>query len=88
MNFEADFPAINFKAISVKKFVDLYKKRNPDADTEELKKSLKHFRSLKLQGQKCDCGNSIWIIGSAIAGLGCFTCITGDTDSSDDYEIE
>ena len=27
-------------------------------------------------GVKCACGNPIWVIGSALAGNACFTCIT------------
>jgi hypothetical protein len=27
------------------------------------------------------------VIGSAEAGLKCFTCITGESDPSEDYEI-
>ncbi|AXI99716.1 hypothetical protein CYPRO_0430 [Cyclonatronum proteinivorum] len=87
MSFKAESPADNFKSISVHKFVKLYKKSNPREDAEMLKKDLIHFRSLKSNGQKCNCGNPIWAIGSAISGMGCFTCITGETDSSNDYEI-
>ncbi|MEX1136838.1 MAG: hypothetical protein WEB89_08040 [Balneolales bacterium] len=88
MNFKVDTPARNFRTISVDNFVEMYKNNNPETDTENLKKSLKHFRALKLEGQKCDCGNPIWAIGSAFSGQGCFTCITGDKDNSNDYEIE
>ena len=42
------------------------------------------FRS----GLKCKCGQPIWVIGSAEVGFGCFTCITGETYSSGDYELE
>lgn len=88
MNFKLDTSKRKFKPISVDKFVDLYQKNNPDADTNELRKNLSHFKTLKLQGQKCGCGNPIWIIGSAISGQGCFNCITGETDNSNDYEIK
>ncbi len=27
---------------------------------------------------KCNCGNPIWVIGSAITGNACFSCITGE----------
>ena len=53
-----------------------------------LKKDLLYFKQLKLKGEKCICGNPIWIIGSAISGKACFTCITGERDFSDAYEIE
>jgi hypothetical protein len=29
----------------------------------------------------------IWALGSAIAGRGCFTCITGESSPTGDYEI-
>jgi hypothetical protein len=38
-------------------------------------------------GARCECGGPIWVIGSAEVGLSCFTCITGEADPSDDYEI-
>lgn len=78
----------NFIPISINKFVAKQRKMNSDTDVEELKKNLNHFRALKLKGEKCDCGNPIWIIGSAIAGKICFTCLTGETDTSEDYEIK
>jgi len=41
------------------------------------------------QGARCDCGNPIWVIGSAFSGFdGCFTCITGEACPEDDYEID
>lgn len=88
MNFKPDSLTKNFVPISVDKFVAQYQKENTDTDAAELKKNLNHFKTLKLKGQKCNCGNPIWIIGSAISGKGCFTCITGDTDNSNDYEIK
>ncbi len=51
----------------------------------ELKRNLEEFKKRKIQGELCNCGNPIWIIGSAITGKGCFTCITGESDCSDDY---
>jgi hypothetical protein len=29
----------------------------------------------------------IWALGSAIAGRGCFTCITGESSPTGDYEM-
>ncbi len=88
MNFKQDISTTKFNFVSIDKFVNQYHKNNSDTDTDDLRENLSHFKTLKLQGQKCDCGNPIWIIGSAITGLGCFTCISGDTDSSNDYEIK
>ena len=44
----------------------------------------------KKSGVKCsNCGRPIWAIGSALEGWdGCFTCITGESNSSEDYEID
>jgi hypothetical protein len=41
-----------------------------------------------LQGIKCTCGNDIWVIGSAIVGNSCFSCITGESAPDSDYEID
>jgi hypothetical protein len=38
-------------------------------------------------GECCDCGEPIWVLGSAVVGRGCFTCITGKATPTDDYEI-
>jgi len=35
------------------------------------------------------CGSPIWAIGTAtVSWNGCFTCITGEADNSDDFEID
>jgi hypothetical protein len=35
------------------------------------------------------CGEPIWATGTAIVGWnGCFTCISGENDDSEDFEIE
>jgi hypothetical protein len=39
-------------------------------------------------GVTCSCGNDIWVIGSASVGNTCFTCATGESFPTDDYEIE
>ncbi len=49
-----------------------------------LEAALKDYKS----GVKCDCGNPIWVIGSAITGNACFTCITGEAVPDSDYEID
>ena len=88
MNFKPKFANIDFKKISIDKFLEKYKFSNPKEDINKLKNSIIHLKQLKAEGVKCNCGNSIWIIGSAISGKGCFTCITGESDYSNDYEIE
>ena len=78
----------NFKYISIDKFVTKTIDKNSDLNAQELTKSLGQFKARKLKGELCDCGNEIWILGSAFSGKGCFSCITGETDCSVDYEIE
>ncbi len=76
-----------FKKISISKYIELYLKSNPGTKrkkiTEGLKKALKAYK----KGIKCRCGNPIWVIGSAVAGNACFTCITGEAHPDNDYEI-
>jgi len=88
MIFNPTLGQFDFKKISVDKFIEDYKKINPQSDIKELKNDLLYFKDLKSKGEKCNCGNPIWIVGSAISGKGCFTCITGETNSSKDYEIQ
>ena len=88
MTFESKILNYNFQYISIESFIIKHKKSNSESDVEQLRKDLMHFQQLKTQGVKCNCANELWVIGSAISGKGCFTCITGETDCSDDYEIE
>lgn len=79
-----------FSPISIDEFVELTEKNNPGTNKKELKESLSEAVNLKQKGVKCDvCGSSIWAIGTSIVGWnGCFTCITGEADNSEDYEID
>ncbi|MFC0273724.1 hypothetical protein ACFFIX_20265 [Metabacillus herbersteinensis] len=76
-------------SISIEKFIKSYLKNNKDVNTNEIKKALKGSVKDKENGTTCmKCGNPIWSIGKAIVGWnGCFTCITGETEHDDDYEI-
>ena len=76
--------------ISIEKFADLTAKNNKDISRKDLIKSLKATLEDKKNGVKCcQCGNPIWAAGSAITGMNmCFTCITLESDDSEDYEIE
>lgn len=79
---------MSFVEISLNKYIKLHLKNNPERSEGELRenlsRALKDFKS----GVKCQCGNDIWVIGSSISGTGCFHCITGESDSSEDYEIK
>jgi hypothetical protein len=78
----------NFKYISLDAYIEKHIQSNSGTDSKALKQSLLYFRQIKTEGIKCQCGNELWIIGSAIAGKGCFRCITMQTDRSNDYELE
>jgi len=75
--------------ITVEEFAKKYVKGNPGEKVEDVKFRLKATLKGKLNGSKCQaCGSTIWAIGSALGGFeGCFTCITGESDDSEDYEI-
>jgi hypothetical protein len=88
MNFKSKFANNKFNKISIDNFIEKYRRDNPQEDLKKLREDILYFKQLKIQGIKCDCGNSLWVIGSAISGKNCFTCITGDSDFSRDYEIE
>ena len=87
MTFQPNFSKKLFRKISLDKFIAKYHKANPNSDLSRLKNDLIYFQKLKGTGENCKCGNVIWIIGSAISGKGCFTCISGETDQTKDYEI-
>ena len=77
-------------SISIEQFAKSYVKNNKEVNLQETKESLKVAAEHKQNGATCiTCGSPIWAIGTAIVGWnGCFTCITGESDSSEDYEID
>lgn len=79
-----------FTYISVEEFADGVVKNNKDANRKELIASLREMLAAKKNGATCMiCGAPIWAAGSAVTGTAmCFTCITGENDDSEDYEIE
>jgi hypothetical protein len=78
---------MTFVPIQLADYVRLHLRSNPEENaadvTARLQFALKAFKA----GRRCHCGGPIWVIGSAEAGLMCFTCITGGADSAEDYEI-
>jgi hypothetical protein len=50
---------------------------------DALKEALEDYK----RRAKCqNCGNPIWVIGSALAGNMCFTCITSEAIPEDDCD--
>lgn len=79
---------MGFKKISLEKYIALHFKSNPTESKANIKKALTTALNDYQSGVKCSCGNDIWVIGSAFVGNGCFTCITGESYPTDDYEID
>jgi hypothetical protein len=77
-----------FLAISIDDYLKRHLKNNPQDDEADLRKRLKAALSDYQNKVKCECGNDIWVIGSASVGNNCFTCITGESVPNDDYEID
>lgn len=76
-----------FTAISLDDFAERHLRANPEVGREDLKARLEFAIAAHRAGKRCSSGAEIWIVGSADAGLSCFTCITGEAYPSNDYEI-
>ena len=77
-----------FVPIGITEYVRLHLKDNPDENPSDLLARLRGCVSDALGGARCHCGAPIWVVGSASAGYGCFTCITGEAVPTEDYEID
>jgi len=76
-----------FVPIRLEEYVQLHLRNNSGVGAADLTARLQFALAAQKAGQRCYCGAPIWVIGSAEAGMSCFTCITGESDPSDDYEI-
>lgn len=76
--------------IRLDEFLNQLVKVNSGENKRAIRQKLMAIVEDKQNGATCiQCGNPIWAIGSAVVGWnGCFTCITGEANSSDDYEID
>ena len=80
---------IGFNPISIEKYVEIHLRINPGSNRAEITQTLKGALADYKKGVKCqNCGNPIWVIGSALAGNMCFTCITGEAFPEDENEID
>ena len=79
---------MGFIPISIDHYVKKHIKNNPKENKKELIKRLNSALRDYKNGVKCSCGNDIWVIGSAVVGNSCFTCITGESHPTDDFEID
>lgn len=78
---------MGFVPIELQQYVGVFLRSNPGEVAEKATARLRSALDDYKAGVRCHCGEPIWVIGSAEAGNGCFTCITGSTDPSGDYEI-
>lgn len=77
-----------FTPISAREFIDSCVRKNPDMTREEIADGVDYALAAHKRGETCSCGNPLWVAGSAIAGLACFTCITLEATPDSDYEID
>jgi hypothetical protein len=80
-------PRGSFVPISIAEYIPLHMKSNPGEQRAALEAALRESLEAAERGECCECGEPIWALGSAIVGRGCFTCITGQSNPTDDYEI-
>ena len=64
------------------------RRRNRADNRKQVKSVLLDALSAYRRGERCECGDAIWVIGSAFTGYSCFTCITGEATPDQDYELE
>ena len=77
-----------FSPISSNEFIDSCVQGNPDMSRDEIAEGVEHALAAYKRGERCSCGNPIWVAGSAFTGLACFTCITGEATPDSDYEVD
>ncbi|MDL2328504.1 hypothetical protein LJC71_01965 [Desulfosarcina sp. OttesenSCG-928-A07] len=78
----------DFMPVSLNHFVRVYLSHNPHAEAEAVRAGVEDALAAWRHGVRCSCGNPIWVAGSAVAGYGCFACITGNAQPDGDMEID
>jgi hypothetical protein len=58
--------------IKLQDYVERHLKNNSDTSRKEIESGLRSALTDHKAGVKCDCGNPIWVIGSALMGNACF----------------
>ncbi len=76
-----------FVPVSINQFVKQYIRNNKSADGNVVRLAVEDALAAWRQGVRCACGKPIWVAGSAVAGYGCFFCITGSKEPEGDPEI-
>jgi hypothetical protein len=78
---------MSFVPIRFGDWVSKFLKSNPGENAKDVTARLRRALEAYQAGAQCACGEPIWVIGSAEVGNACFTCITGEADPSQDFEI-
>ncbi len=76
-----------FIPVTLNRFVDQYVQKNTQVNGETVRAAVEDALAAQRQGVRCVCGKPLWVAGSAVAGYGCFTCITGSAEPDGDPEI-
>lgn len=77
-----------FMPVRLNQFVRQYLHNNKGADGDSVRASVEDALAAWRQGVRCACGKPLWVAGSAVAGYGCFACITGSPEPDGDPEID
>lgn len=77
-----------FCKIGKSEYIEKHIKSNPSESKKDFTRAIDSALKDYKNGVKCDCGNSIWVIGSAVTGNACFTCITYKSNPDGAYEID
>jgi hypothetical protein len=78
---------MGFVPIRVADYVRVFLKSHRGETAEKVTARLLSALGAYKAGERCSCGEPIWVVVSAEAGHACFTCITGGADATEDYEI-
>lgn len=68
---------MGFKPISIEDYLKKYLAINLNADKDEIETKLNTALTKFHLGEKCPCGNDIWVIASAFIDNCCYSCLTG-----------
>jgi hypothetical protein len=77
-----------FVPVRLNQFVKQYLRKNKDADGDAVRAAVEDALAARRQGVRCACGQPLWVAGSAVAGYGCYACITGSAEPDGDPEID
>lgn len=78
---------LGFTPIRIEDYAARRLQSNPGESIDEITAALLAALRAHRSGVRCDCGEPIWVLGSAFAGYACFTCITGEAFPEHDFEL-